>query len=387
MPKRMSFEELLQDPITERILGRYAEEKVDILRRVRLKKGLWDGEAQRRLNRLCEHGVLVKVDRDGNEIEGGRSAPETYYKLVGEHWKTAVKCADMNKLRRQKYDKMTSRLMTTVYGLDHLDFEGDEEGETRFAEVLERLDRLALTILFLKARFLQREIGKAYDDLGDKIADPITRWVIGLYAWMKAMAPVTDVEHPELEDFVSEALSALFCVWREGGEEIDDNEGMRFLDGGEEALTMILGEHETVGSILKLIEENPLEGMVVAHVTPTIGSEEAALDRTEDMFRRFLRSEGESEMDVYLPFFHWLKKRIRSERDLKYSKDPFRTILSKRFRKAPDELRKETRKAKKESNREYLYTMFQYRLLEMPPMPTCDEVRKHWGRQRGQRSN
>ena len=387
MPRRMTFEELMNDPVTQRILGKYAEEGKDRLRRNRLKKGLHDVTLQRRLNRLCEAHVLVKVDRDGNEIAGGVAAPETYYKLVGEHWKTAVKCADMNKLRRQKYDRMTSRLMTTVYGLSHLDFEGDEEGETRFAEVLERLDRLALTILFLKARLLQREIGKAYDDLGDKVADPIARWMIGFYAWMKAMSPVMEMELPEPEAFVSEALEALLNLWRMAGEEADEDERKRVLDGGEEALTLILSEHETVGSILELIEENPLEGMVVAHVTPTIGSEEATFDRTEDMFRRFLRSEGESEMDVDIPFFHWLKKRIRSERDLKHSKDPFRTILSKQFREAPEELRKETPKAKEESGDEYLYTMFRCRLLEMPPMPTCDEVRKHWGRQRGQRSN
>ena len=381
MPRRMTFEELINDPVTQRILGKYAEEREYSLRRTRLKKGMHDVTLQRRLRRLCEADVIVKVDRDGNEIEGGTAAPETYYKLVGEHWKTAVKCADMNKLRRQKYDKMTSRLMTTVYGLDHLDFEGDEDGEARFAEVLQKLDRLALTLLFLKARVLQKELKKAYDDLGGRIPDPITRWMIGFYAWMKAMAPVTDVELPEPEAFVSEALEVLLDLWKEGGKKMDEDERKRVLDGGEKALTLILSEHKTVGSILKLIEEYPLEGMVVAHVTPTVGSEEAAVGRTEYMFRHFLTSKDRTERDVDIPFFDWLKGRIPSEEDLKYSKKPFRVTLSDHFRVAPEDLEKGIRKAKKESDREYLDMMFLEKLLEGPPTPTCEEVRKHWSRE------
>lgn len=381
MPRRMTFEELINDPVTQRILGKYAEERKDSLRRNRLKKGMHDATLQRRLRRLCEADVIVKVDRDGNEIEGGTAAPETYYKLDGEHWKTSVKCADMNKLRRQKYDRMTSRLLTTVYGLDRLDFEGDEDGEARFAEVLEKLDRLALTLLFLKATVLQKELKKAYDDLGSKIPDPITRWVIGFYAWMKAMAPVMQKEPPEPEGFVSEALEVLLDLWKEGGKKMGEDERKRVLDGGEKALTLILSEHKTVGSILKLIEENPLEGMVVAHVTPTVGSEEAAFGRTEYMFRHFLTSKDRTERDVDIPFFDWLKGRIPSEEDLKYSKDTFRVTLSKHFRVAPEDLEKGIRKDWKESGREYLDAMFLGRLLEGPPMPTCEEVRKHWSRE------
>lgn len=381
MPKRMDLEDLLQDEKTQTMLGRYAEERVDTLRRVRLKKGLRDKEAQLRLNKLCEYKVLVKVDKDGNRIEDGQVAYETYYKLDGEHWKTSVKCADMNKLRRQKYDKMTSRLMTTVYGLSHLDFEGDEDGEARFAEVLQKLDRLALTLLFLKARVLQKELKKAYDDLGSRIPDPITRWMIGFYAWMKAMAPVMKKEPPEPEGFVSEALEVLLDLWKEAGKKMDEDERKRVLDGGEKALTLILSEHKTVGSILKLIEEYPLEGMVVAHVTPTVGSEEAAVGRTEYMFRHFLTSKDRSERDVDIPFFDWLKGRIPSEEDLKYSKKPFRVTLSNHFRVAPEDLEKGIRKAKKESDREYLDVMFLEELLEGPPTPTCEEVRKHWSRE------
>ena len=119
---------------------------------------------------------------------------------------------------------------------------------------------------------------------------------------------------------------------------------------------------------------------VVVQLNATL-EEEAAVGRTEYMFRHFLTSKDRTERDVDIPFFDWLKGRIPSEEDLKYSKKPFRVTLSNHFRVAPEDLEKGIRKAKKESDREYLDVMFLEKLLEGPPTPTCEEVRKHWSRE------
>ena len=194
MPKRMTYEELMEDPTTQKILGKYAEVGKDIIRRTVLRQGLHHTVLQRRLDRLIEEGVLTKVNRQRRATKGGRRAPETYYKLLGEHWRTAIKSADINRLREQGLDKMTSRMVTTIYGLDVSDFEEDEEERKAFVEVLEKIESLTYTLMYMKTRVAQDRLSETLSMLKVEDVNPLTKWMIEYYAWLTHVAHEVDHE-------------------------------------------------------------------------------------------------------------------------------------------------------------------------------------------------
>ena len=273
MPKRMGLEDLLADEKTQMIIGRFAEQRSDMLRPSQLEKGLSRATLHRRLDRLCEYGVLQKVDREGNPTKGGQSAPETYYLLVADYWNTAIKCADMKRLGDQDPKRMTSGMFSTVYGLELSDFGGHEDDENRFLEALERLDSVALTFLLLRARVLQRALTKTQDVLDDGTFDPVTRWMVGCYAWMRAMAPLTGMEPDPPESFIVEAARALSELWRLGGG-FSRAEAKSYLECFTRAVKFTMVSHALHGELLEAIGHKGLRGLVVSHITSEVSSDQ-----------------------------------------------------------------------------------------------------------------
>lgn len=393
MPKRMGLEDLLADQMSQMILGRFAEMRTDMLRPRDLREGLKHGTLHNRLKRLCEYGVLQKVDEKGNPTEGGRAAPKTYYKLLGEHWKTSVKCADLNRLREHGYEKMASRLLTTVYGFDASDFENDEEGLNEFAANLKMMDLIATRMLLLKARVLQRRLGETFTRLEDGIKDPVARWVVKSYFWMTAVAPVLDMDPPVVMDFVSEVMPSLLSFWKMAGVEIDDEGLRRLMGSSEHAMAIITQGGGVVQEIRRIIEANHLTGVVVSHIRPHVCGQEASSDRMEGIFRQRLKSRTDADLSVSEPFFDWLEERLKeleekeakrhrrkplnAEESLKYSKEPFEVTLKTQFRAAPEEMKEEIWKEDRRSEKEYAAAMILNRLLEMPNVPTPEEAREY----------
>ena len=376
MPKRMGLEDLLADEKTQMIIGRFAEQRSDMLRPSQLEKGLSRATLHRRLDRLCEYGVLQKVDREGNPTKGGQSAPETYYLLVADYWNTAIKCADMKRLGDQDPNRMTSGVFSTVYGLDPSDFEGHEDDEKRFLEALERLDSVALTFLLLRARVLQRALTKTQDVLDDGTFDPVTRWMVGCYAWMRAMAPLTGMEPDPPESFIVEAARALSELWRLGGG-FSRAEAKSYLECFTRAVKFTMVSHALHGELLEAIGHKGMRGLVVSHITPVLGESEAVYARAEGRFRSFLRSEGRTAKEEEKQVFRLLRERIRSEKDMKGWGEPFQTVLSKHLKVAPDEIFDELSESSRKAHVEFMAEGFRSGLLDPPRMPTVREMREY----------
>ncbi|MCJ2557259.1 MAG: hypothetical protein LN415_09190, partial [Candidatus Thermoplasmatota archaeon] len=211
MPKKMSYEELMRDSFTCKILKKYRERGTYVIRRRELKDDdMNDMTLQRRLDRLCKENVLMKVNKKGKSINGGKEAPETYYELFGEHWKVAVKSADLERLREQWVGRMCSGSLTTVYGFDISDFGEDEEDRKRFLTILGKMESLARGLLLLKIGVLRRVLENTYATLDEGKSDPITIWMMKYYAWTTSMAPITGVEPGRIEDFIAAALKTVF---------------------------------------------------------------------------------------------------------------------------------------------------------------------------------
>ncbi len=372
MPRRMTYEELMEHPVTQKILGKYVEEGRDIIRRNVLRQGMHDETLQRRLDRLCEEGILLKVDRNRRPTRGGGRAPETYYILHGEHWRAAIKSADINRLREQDLEKMTSGMLTTVYGLDVSDFEENEEERKAFIEVLTKMESLSLVLLHMKARIAQRRLGEALASLKIEDVNPLTRWIIEYFAWINLVAPLVGIKRMTLEEYLRKAASAIPLMY-EMENKLNDEETEELVRGVLRSMRFIYQHRDEYENIIQGQATGNLSGMVVAHVTPSPGRLEASYERTQDRFSQFLKWE-----EVEDPLFGWLKKYVPTAEDLRSSVVPFRDTFFKYFKRDPDELETHLQRMKEETDLPFLVKAFQTGFLNPPRAPGLDDVRDHW---------
>lgn len=376
MPRRMTYEELMEHPVTQKILGKYVEEGTDIIRRNVLKQGMHDETLRRRLKRLCEEGILLKVDRNRRPTKGGGRAPETYYVLHGEHWRAAIKSADINRLREQDLKKMTSGMLTTVYGLDVSDFEENEEERKAFIEVLTKMESLSLALLHMKARIAQRRLGEALAELKIEDVNPLTRYIIEYFAWINLVAPLVDIKRMTLEEYLRKAMSAIPLMY-EMENKLNDEETEELVRSVLRSTRYIYQHRDEYENIIQDQATDNLRGMVVAHVTPSPGRLEASYERTQDRFSQFLKWEEEWD-EVEGPFFEWLKKYVPTAEDLRSSVVPFRATFFKYFKTTPDELETHLQRMKEETDLPFLVKAFQTGFLSPPRAPSLDDVRDSW---------
>lgn len=385
MPKRMTYEEFMDDPFTRRILKRFDETGKRILRRnviwnrknERPGESMTDKTLQSRLDRFCEEGVLEKTDKDGNRIEGGKKAPATYYKLLAKHQNVAIKAADIERLRAQSPYRLHSGTLTTIYGFDETDLDEDEEDQRAFLEVLEMMDLLALRLLKLKVKALQRTLDGLSSALGDEF-DPIASWLIRLYTWLRALAPFMHAELGEPEEFLF-TIQMLAAQRYALDETIDDLERSRIAESVGMATVLAAWEHIEIGDLIGKIGEKSLSGMAVVHIAPTLGESLASLDRLEERFERFVRSEGEVRMKGDTPLFEWLQDLIPDEDDQRHPHRPLRATIRRNLGKAPDEVKKRLVREARETQERFAKELLDTKLLEPPRMPTIEDMREYWG--------
>lgn len=376
MPKRMTYDEFMERPDVQKILGKFVQDGRNIIRRTDLRQGMHHAVLQRLLSRLIGEGVLMKVNRQGKPIRGGKRAPETYYMLLGEHWRTAIKAADINRLREQGLDRMTSGLVTTIYGLDVSDFDEHEEEKRQFLEVLEEIEALTYRLMYLKARMAQDWLNKTLSRLRIEDVNPLTKWLVEYHAWSSLVAPLVGIGQTTLDEFLRKAATTIPLVYERVGK-LEDDETKKLVKCVIGAMRFVYQHKEEYENIVQNGAGGKMRGMVVAHMTPSATLLESAHDRAEDRFRRFLRGEGK-EGDSEGPFFEWLKEFVPTEEDLKSSVVPFRSILYKHKGETSEELEAQMQELEEGTNLPFMVRALRTGMLDPPSPPDIDDLRDYW---------
>lgn len=374
MPSEFDYERLMNDRVTQEILNKYVEEGADRLRWNKFSKITNHMKLQRRLDKLCEFGILGKEDGNGNPIKGGREAPESFYVLRGNHWKRAIWTSDMRSLREAHVDKLFFRRNMSLYGMDESDFEGMEREKEQCEHLMALIDFLLGALGGWKMLVVQKKLHKNIEALEKNIDDPIVRWMAERYLWGEVVVPFLMSWEDPGNRFL-EYSSELLLKTLDQDEGLNEDERERVRRSIEEGLRLPLTHHdifqEAIGEAKRF-----LKGIVVGHVDLRPYPDSGDLSKAEAAFEVLL--ESGTETFTSMRFFNLL--RGYTSRTDKYSVNKSRLSLAMDSAMKWEGRRFLERllRNQEELDEKFLNTALGTDHFDPPPAPMLDDLRSYW---------
>lgn len=373
MPPRLTYERLMQDDVTQKILSKYLEKRTDILRWKEFKDITDHMTLQRRLDRLCEFEVLEKVDKNKMPIKGGKSAPETYYLFHRVHWKRAIWSSDMKELKGARVDKLSFWGNVSVYGMDESDFEGMDKERKQYEFIVNEINKLVGALRGLKMRVVQKKLRRHSEVLEKCIKDPLERWMAECYLWGEVVVPLyMPWEQPGrrfLEDVKRQALQMT------QKEDFDDDVKKRVEKGVIEGLRVPSTHQDVLRAPIKDAKRF-LDGVVVCHVALRTMMDDTDLSRTEAAFEVFLESGKRSSSSS--PILELLPKYTRDTHRYSVKKSRASLAMGMAIKEGGIEFFKRFLEMKDELDRDFFGLAFKSGYLNPPAPPTLRDLRNYW---------
>lgn len=376
MPAKMTYERLMRDDVTHQIMGRFFENRK---RKKRLRWKDFDKISnqmtrQRRLDGLCEVGVLDKVDKDGNPTKGGKEAPVTYYVLARKQWDRAIWASDVNALKDISFDKLTFRQQVSLYGMDESDFEGMEKEKEEFGRVLFNMENLVFSLMKLKMRVLQRRIRQYFESLRDDIKNPLVRYMMECYVWAETLLPETLWGDETGSQYIE--LEAGWWIRKFGEDEsLDDSERKRAVRGLEEGKRIASTHDETLRDMRERMTSDS-GGLVVGDFGVENVTKSQDFSKVEATFETFV--ESGQEISPFMKKHKILAEFSHEDDQYVPGESRMTRAMDRAIKKGGTEFLKKYIDPRSIGIIDYLEVAYRAGLLEPPSVPSVKELKEYW---------
>ncbi|MCJ2556998.1 MAG: hypothetical protein LN415_07845 [Candidatus Thermoplasmatota archaeon] len=376
MPAKITYEKLMRDDVTQQILNKFFENRK---RRQRLRwkdfKGISNQMTrQRRLEGLCEVGVLDKVDKDGKSTKGGKEAPVTYYVLAKKQRNWAIRASDMNSLKDISFDKLTFRQQVSLYGMDESDFEGMEKEKEEFGRILFNMEYLVSSLMKLKMRVLQRRIRQYSESLRDDVKDPLVRWMMECYVWAETLIPPALWGDESGSQFVELEAGRWIKKFREN-ESLNDDERKRAVRGLEEGLRIASSHDETLQDMRERMMSDS-GGLVVGNFGVENATKSQDISKEEGIFETFV--ESGKEISPYMEKHKLLADYSHADDQYVPGESRLLRAMDRAVKEGGVEFVMEYIEPRNLGIIDYLEMALITGLLEPPSVPSVMELKDYW---------